>query len=259
MSRSKILCRTCRHQQSVLAGTVFQDTHLPLKTWFRAMWLICASKNGVSALNLQRSLGLRSYNTAWLCLHKLRRAMVRPGRNLLKGVVETDETYIGGPAEGKCGRGAFGKRIVLVAVERDGRRVGRIRLLEIPNVQLPTLENAVSRLVEPGSTVVTDGWTGYNSLSGKGYTRIIEAEDSGELSEIALPKCHLVVSLLKRWMLGTLQGSVGAEHLQDYLNEFTFRFNRRTSRSRGLLFQRLLEMSVQTTPNPRKTIVHHNG
>lgn len=255
----KILYRSCRHQQSVLAGTVFQDTHLPLKTWFRTMWMICASKNGISALNLQRSLGLRSYNTAWLCLHKLRRAMIRPGRALLKGIVEANETYVGGQAEGTRGRGAFGKRIVLVVAERDGRRVGRIRLQEIPNVQLPTLEASVSGLVESGSTVVTDGWRGYNFLSEKGYLRIIEAENDSEMSDIVLPKCHSVISLLKRWMLGTLQGSVGAEHLQDYLNEFTFRFNRRTSRSRGLLFQRLLEMCVQTAPNPRQTIVPHNS
>ena len=185
--------------------------------------------------------------------------MIRPGRALLKGIVEANETYVGGQAEGTRGRGAFGKRIVLVVAERDGRRVGRIRLQEIPNVQLPTLEASVSGLVESGSTVVTDGWRGYNFLSEKGYLRIIEAENDSEMSDIVLPKCHSVISLLKRWMLGTLQGSVGAEHLQDYLNEFTFRFNRRTSRSRGLLFQRLLEMCVQTAPNPRQTIVPHNS
>ena len=257
MCHGRILCRRCRHQQSVLVGTIFQDTHLPLKTWFRAMWLICASKNGMSAQNLQRLLGLRSYNTAWLCLHKLRRAMVRPGRERLSGTVEVDETYVGAPAEGKRGRGAFGKRIVVVAAERRGTAIGRIRLREVPNVQSETLKSATLECVAPGSTVVTDGWSGYGFLKTSGYNRVIEVKDDGELAEVVLPKCHLVVSLLKRWILGTLQGSLGVDHMQDYLNEFTFRFNRRTSRSRGLLFQRLLELSVLTAPNPRQTIIPH--
>ncbi len=230
---------------------------MPLKTWFRAMWLVCASKNGMSAQNLQRQLGLRSYNTACLCLHKLRRAMVRPGRERLSGTVEVDETYVGGPAEGKTGRGAFGKRIVVVAVERKDEAVGRIRLREVPNVSGDALKLAVLDSVAPGSTVVTDGWSGYGFLQSAGYRRGIEVKNEGELGEVVLPKCHLATSLLKRWILGTLQGSIGADHLQDYLNEFTFRFNRRTSRSRGLLFQRLLELSVQTAPNPRQSIIPH--
>ncbi len=255
MGNGRILCRSCRHQQSALAGTIFQDTHMPLKTWFRAMWLVCASKNGMSAQNLQRQLGLQSYNTAWLCLHKLRRAMVRPGRERLSGTVEVDETYVGGPSVGKPGRGAFGKRIVVVAVERKDGAVGRIRLREVPNVSGDALKPAVLDSVDPGSTVVTDGWSGYSFLPSEGYRRSIEAKNDGELAEVVLPKCHLVISLLKRWILGTLQGSIGADHLQDYLNEFTFRFNRRSSRSRGLLFQRLLELSVQTAPNPRQSII----
>lgn len=255
MGNGRILCRSCRHQQSVLAGTIFQDTHLPLKTWFRAMWLVCASKNGMSAQNLQRLLGLRSYNTAWLCLHKLRRAMVRPGRERLSGTVEADETYIGGPSEGKRGRGAFGKRIVVVIAERRGEAIGRIRLAEVPNVRSESLKPVVLDYVEPGSTVVTDGWTGYNFLQSEGYGRINEVRDESELASVVLPRCHLVVSLVKRWILGTLQGSIGVDHLQDYLNEFTFRFNRRASRSRGLLFQRLLELTVQTAPNTRNSII----
>jgi transposase-like protein len=253
------LCAACRKQQSVLAGTVFQDTHLPMQTWFRAMWYLCANKNGMSAQNLQRLLGLRSYNTAWLCLHKLRRAMVRPGRDRLTGPVEVDECYIGGPKEGRRGRGAFGKQIVFVAAEVRGRKIGRIRLSRIPGVSGAALVEAVSETVVEGATVRTDGWDGYNGIVQKGYGRQIAVKNDGELADVVLPRCHLVVSLLKRWVLGTLQGNVGAEHLQDYLNEFTFRFNRRTSKSRGLLFYRLAELAVATSPVPRSAIVPPDG
>ena len=157
MENGRILCAGCRHQQSVMAGTVLQDSHTPLPTWFRAMWHICANKNGMSAQNLQRLLGLRSYNTAWLCLHKLRRAMVRPGRECLSGIVEADETYVGGPREGKSGRGAFGKQIVFIAAEVHGRKVGRIRLTHIPDVSDTTLGCAVAETVAKGSIVRTDG------------------------------------------------------------------------------------------------------
>jgi len=219
------------------------------------MWYVCANKNGLSAQNLQRLLGLPSYNTAWLCLHKLRRAMVRPGRECLSGVVEADETYVGGPREGKRGRGAFGKQIVFIAAEVRGRKIGRIRLSSIPDVSGATLVSAVSQAVAAGATVRTDGWRGYNGLSDAGYGHEVAVEDDDELAEVVLPKCHLVVSLMKRWILGTLQGSVGKDHLQDYLNEFTFRFNRRTSKSRGLLFYRLAQLAVVTAPNPRSKIV----
>lgn len=255
MANGLILCSACRRQQSVIAGTVFQDSHLPLPTWFRAMWHVCANKNGMSAQNLQRLLGLRSYNTAWLCLHKLRRAMVRPGRECLSGTVEADETYVGGPKEGKSGRGAFGKQIVFIAAEVRGRKIGRIRLSHIPGVSGAVLVPAVSEAVVTGATVRTDGWKGYNGLSNGGYKHEVTVEDEAELADIVLPKCHLVISLLKRWILGTLQGNVGKDHLQDYLNEFTFRFNRRDSKSRGLLFYRLAQMAVVTMPNPRSKIV----
>ncbi len=255
MENGLVLCAGCRCQQSVLAGTVFQGTHMPMPTWFRAMWHICANKNGMSAQNLQRLLGLRSYNTAWLCLHKLRRAMVRPGRECLSGIVEADETYVGGPKEGKRGRGAFGKQIVFVASEVRGHKIGRIRLSHIPDVSGATLGRAVSEAVTAGTIVRTDGWKGYNGIAAGGYKHVVTEENADELSDVALPKCHLVISLLKRWILGTLQGNVGKEHLQDYLNEFTFRFNRRSAKSRGLLFHRLAQLAVATAPNPRSTIV----
>jgi len=255
MENGLILCAGCRRQQSVIAGTVFQDSHMPLPTWFRAMWHVCANKNGMSAQSLQRLLGLRSYNTAWLCLHKLRRAMVRPGRECLSGIVEADEAYVGGPKEGKSGRGAFGKQIVFIAAEVRGHKIGRIRLSHIPGVSGATLVPAVSEAVTAGATVRTDGWKGYNGVTAGGYKHEVAAENADELADIVLPKCHLVISLLKRWILGTLQGNVGKDHLQDYLNEFTFRFNRRNAKSRGLLFYRLAQLAVVTAPNPRSTIV----
>jgi len=255
MENGLILCAGCRRQQSVIAGTVFQDSHMPLPTWFRAMWQVCANKNGMSAQNLQRLLGLRSYNTAWLCLHKLRRAMVRPGRECLSGIVEADETYVGGPKEGKSGRGAFGKQIVFIAAEVRGRKIGRIRLSHISGVSGATLVPAVSETVTAGATVRTDGWQGYNGVTAGGYKHEVAVENADELADIVLPKCHLVISLLKRWILGTLQGNVGKDHLQDYLNEFTFRFNRRNAKNRGLLFYRLAQLAVVTAPNPRSKIV----
>ena len=255
MVNGLILCAKCRRQQSVLAGTVFQDTHMPLPTWFRAMWHVCANKNGMSAQNLQRLLGLRSYNTAWFCLHKLRRAMVRPGRERLSGIVEADETYMGGPREGNRGRGAFGKQIVFIAAEVRGHKIGRIRLSHIPDVSGATLGRAVSDAVTVGAIIRTDGWKGYNGVTASGYKHEVVVESADELDDIKLSKCHLVISLLKRWILGTMQGNVGKEHLQDYLNEFTFRFNRRSARNRGLLFYRLAQQAVATVPTPRATIV----
>jgi len=257
MSNGLMLCKVCRHQQSVLAGTIFQNTHMPLPMWFRAMWHVCAHKNGISALALQRDLTLPSYNTAWLCLHKLRRAMVRPGRERLSGELEVDEAYVGGAREGKRGRGAFGKKIVFVAVECKRGAIGRIRLACIPDVSGATLKQTVEAYIESGSIVRTDGWSGYSGLAEASYSHERVNAVPEELAEVTLPKCHLVISLLKRWILGTMQGNVGGDHLQDYLNEFTFRFNRRTSLSRGKLFHRLAELSVVTAPNDRSKIVPH--
>ena len=257
MDRGLFLCSSCRSQHSVMAGTLFHRSHLPIKMWFRAMWCICASKSGTSALNLQRTLRLGSYNTAWLCLHKLRRSMVRPGREKLSGTVEADETYIGAPQEGKPGRGAYGKRLVFVAVERKGARMGRIRMECIPDASGDSLQVATRNNIESGTVVRTDGWGGYNWMgkASSPYSRIKVNEIDEEVAECVLPKCHLVISLFKRWLLGTLQGSMGKDHLEDYLNEFVFRFNRRTSRSRGLLFRRLAEMAVAAAPNPRASII----
>lgn len=255
MSNGLFLCSKCRHQQSVLAGTVLEKTHLPIKTWFRAMWYICSSKNGISALDLKQTLSLSSYDTAWMCLHKLRRSMVRTGRSLLDGTIEVDETYIGAPQEGKRGRGAYGKRLVFVAAEKKNKKIGRIRMLAIPNASGSSLQNAVLSCISEGATILTDGWSGYDWIKPPKYIRQKENNIVGEVADCVLPNCHLVISLFKRWMGGTLQGSLGADHLQDYLNEFVFRFNRRTSKSRGLLFYRLSEQVMATSPNPRSTII----
>lgn len=239
------LCADCRHQASVTAGTIFQDSHLLLTTWFRAMWFVTSQKNGVSALGLQRVLGLGSYKTAWALLHKLRRAMVRPGRERLRGLVEVDETYWGGKETGVAGRLTHDKALIIVAAEEDGQGIGRVRLRRIPDFNRQTLHGFIAESVEPGSTVRTDGLNAYRELQGYVHDRQVQrkAED-----EHLLPRVHRVVSLLKRWLLGTHQGAVGHEHLDDYLNEFTFRFNRRKSASRGKLFYRLTQQAVQVEP-----------
>jgi transposase-like protein len=246
--RDLYLCRQCRHCASLTAGTIFQDTRKPLRQWFQAIWHVTSQKNGVSALGLQRTLGLGSYHTAWAWLHKLRRAMVRPGRDRLQGAVEADETLLGGEHAGRPGRGAFGKTLVFVAVEQVRPRVpGRIRLLRIPNASADALEAAVSACIAPGSLVRSDGWAGYNGLAQAGYARqIIRASVSEE--DNPLPLVNIVSSLLKRWLLGTHQGGVQVSHLDYYLDEFTFRFNRRTSRSRGKLFYRLVQQAVAVGP-----------
>jgi transposase-like protein len=240
------LCADCRHQASVTAGTIFQDSHLPLTTWFRAMWHVTSQKNGVSALGLQRALGMGSYKTAWTVLHKLRRAMVRPGRDRLHGTVEVDETYWGSEEQGVIGRLTHEKALIVVAAEEDGRGIGRIRLRRIPDLTQTSLHGFIAQAIEPGSTVRTDGLRAYLGL--EGYTHDRRVQRRQPEGEHLLPRVHRVVSLLKRWLLGTHQGAIGQEHLDYYLDEFTFRFNRRKSASRGKLFYRLVQQAVQVDP-----------
>ena len=242
-----LACRQCGRKTSVTAGTLLHDTRYPLRIWFQAIWYVVGQKYGASALGLQRLLGLGSYHTAWAWLHRLRRAMVRPGRDRLHGTVEVDETYWGGAKAGKRGRGATGKTLIFVAVAYNEQKLQRIRLLCIPDVSGPTLLGAVQHCVAPGSTVDTDGWTGYHGLATVGYTHRVVRTDTGDNADL-LPRVHLVVALLKRWLMGTHQGGVQASHLDYYLDEFTFRFNRRTSHSRGLLFRRILEHAMQGEP-----------
>ncbi|MCP4184763.1 MAG: IS1595 family transposase [Hyphomicrobiales bacterium] len=246
-------CKKCGYESSVTAGTLFQGTRKPLRLWFQAIWYVVNQKNGVSALGLQKALGLGSYHTAWEWLHKLRRAMVRPGRDRLSGLVEMDETFIGGVRPGKRGRGADGKTIVLVAVENKDMQMGRIRLSTIPDTASEAIKNATLQMVDPGSTINTDGWDGYNMLSNYGYVHA-PVTHAKSMSGDATPLAHHVISLLKRWWLGTHQGAISPEHLPYYLDEFTFRFNRRTSISRGKLFYRLIEQALQIDPVPAKSL-----
>jgi|TARA_B100001971_G_C18137404_1_gene508432 transposase-like protein len=247
MSSGSYWCRNCEYQMSVTAGTIFQGTRKPLRVWFCAMWYVVSQKQGVSALGLQRVLGLGSYRTAWTWMHKLRVAMVRPGRDRLSGRIEVDETYVGGERSGKRGRGAEGKTLVVVAAQQDQQRIGRIRLRCVPDASGESLQRAVAEAVEPGSTVRTDGWGGYNGVSALGYVHDV-VRKSADVGQNLLPLANRVASLLKRWLLGTHQGAVRASHLDYYLDEFTFRFNRRTSRSRGKLFYRLMQQAVAVAP-----------
>jgi transposase-like protein len=247
MKRGVLCCQVCQRYVSVTAGTLFADTHKPLRLWFEAMWHVISQKYGASALGLQRVLNLGSYHTAWNWLHKLRRAMVRPGRDRLAGMVEVDEIFIGGVRSGKRGRGAAGKTLVVIAAQAAGKGIGRIRLARVTNASGDNLCPAVTQAVEVGSTVSTDGWKGYNGLRVLGYKHEI-IRPTPALGENLLPLANRVASLLKRWLLGTHQGAVQPSHLDYYLDEFTFRFNRRTSGSRGLLFYRLAEQAVQLQP-----------
>lgn len=252
--QSLYYCAACEYKSSVISGTVFQDTSKPLKLWFRAMWHVTNQKHGISALGLQRTLGLGSYHTAWGWLHKLRSAMVRPNRDRLSGIVEVDETFIGGYRPGKRGRGAEGKVLVVVAAEKEGDKPGRIRLKRVSDASEDSLKAAVIQEIEPKSIIHTDGWRGYNWLDRSGYARRIIRKQA-DIGANLLPVVNLVVSLLKRWLLGTHQGAVKISHLDYYLDEFTFRFNRRTSKSSGMLFYRLLQQSVAIAPVPIKNIV----
>jgi transposase-like protein len=213
-------------------------------------------KNGASALGLQRVLGLRSYKTAWSWLHKFRRAMVRPGRDRLTGRVEVDETLLGGLEEGVRGRQTESKVLVAVAAQENGAGIGRVRMRSIPDASARSLMAFVQDSIEPAATVHTDGWLGYEPLQKHGCRDEVtflrgRAESASEL----LPRVHRVVSLLKRWLLGTHQGGVSSQHLDSYLDEFTFRFNRRHSRSRGKLFYRLVQQAVAIAPAPYKSLV----
>ena len=240
-------CASCSHDFTVTAGTLFADTHLPLRLWFQAMWYVVNQKNGASALGVQRVLGLGSYRTAWRWLHKLRRAMVRPGRDRLSGTVEVDEVYVGGQRSGKRGRGATGKALVLIAAQVEGSKIGRIRLARVAEASASALSQVTATAVSPGSQVLTDGWKGYATLQAQGYRHAIVREGAVVGANL-LPRANRVASLLQRWLLGTHQGAVAAAHLDYYLDEFTFRFNRRTSGSRGLLFQRLVEQALALSP-----------
>jgi transposase-like protein len=241
-------CRRCDLETSITAGTILHRTRKPLQLWFRAMWHITNQKYGANALGLQRVLNLGSYHTAWQWLHKLRRAMVRPHRERLSGVIEVDETYVGGQKPGKRGRGTAGKALVGIAVEDKGDEgIGRIRLQHLQDASSASLGPFVQTIAEPDSIIRTDDWSGYNCLSDNGFHHVVTSSNDLKIA-------HLVASLLKRWLLGTYQGAVRPSHLAYYLDEYTFRFNRRTCTYRGKLFYRLVQQAMMVDPAPIATL-----
>ena len=261
MSDGRLRCTGCDARTSVTAGTIFDRTRTPLTVWFTVCWMFAGRKDGVSALSVQRTLEIGSYQTAWAMLHRLRSVLVRPGRDRLAGTVEVDETYIGGEEPGLRGGRARGKKVLTgIAVEvRQPKGIGRCRMAVLAGGSAASLHPFVTSCVEPGAKVITDAWMGYHGLAGLGYVhqrrsqRAARAvgEDPGKL----LPAVHRVASLAKRWLLSTHQGSVDEAHLQSYLDEFVFRFNRRRARSRGLLFYRLLQLAAGHDPVRYRNIV----
>jgi transposase-like protein len=251
-AKHKIHCTGCQKEMSITSGTLFQETKKPLLLWFHIMWWVVAQKTGVSAQNLTDFMGFGSYETAWLWLHKLRRAMVRAGREKLSGTVEVDEIYIGGNETGrdKCGRGAEDKLLVVVAVECIGKQIGRVRFRIISEASAENLIPFIEDTVERGSTVNTDGWKGYAPLSKRDdYNhKAYPIANSGKKAHELLPHVHLVDSLVKRWINGTHQGRISKKHLEYYLDEFAFRFNRKMSTHRGKLFYRLMQQAINTLP-----------
>jgi transposase-like protein len=258
------VCSACRRKTSPIAGTIFDKTRTPLPTWFRAAWLLTTQKSGFSAKALQRTLGLGGYQTAWTMLHKFRLAMVRPGRDRLQGEVEVDETFVGGVEKEDQGRGrkTTTKQIVVIAVEfKPGEpSYGRIRMERVPDFTRHSLIGFIERSVERGTIVHTDGLNSYRTLEQRGYPhRAMNLSGSPWDANEVMPAVHRVASLFKRWWLGTHQGVMAQEHLQAYLNEFTFRFNRRKSRDPGLLFYRLLEQAVVTGPTTYGDLTSHEN
>ncbi len=239
--RGYFRCAQCRSDTSVTAGTVFAHSRIPLKLWFLAIWCVVSQKHGISAMGLARAVGIKRQKTGWQLLEKIRRGMIRPNRDRLSGLVEVDEILIGGKRRKFEGRSPEGKTLVLVAAEDKGRRgIGRIRMRIIPDATTPSLRAAVITMVEPGSTVRTDGWTSYQPERWGSRHRLTKRQPFNPGND-PTPLIHRVSSLLKRWILGTHQGGIQTTHLQEYLDEFVFRFNRRTSRSRGKLFYRLIQ------------------
>lgn len=245
--RRTFQCKRNRHQVSLTAGTVMHGTRMPILYWFWAAYILTTETPGISALQLQRQLGMKYYEAAYTILQKLRSSMVRHDRDRIHGTVEVDETYVGGTAPGaKRGRGTK-KTVVIAVVERKDKIIGRIRLRKIPNVTEETILNFIKDTVEPGSYVETDGFSSYRNLNKHGYKHRPIAPDDVEL---ALPKAHLVFSNLKSWLRGIFHGSVSPKHLQAYLNEFVFRFNRR--RTPMAAFQTLLGLSSNVKRWPTK-------
>ena len=262
-SRVRLMCKDCRHQSTITAGTIFDKTRTPLRVWLAAAWYLTNQKHGVSALGLQRVLGLGSYQTAWTMLHRYRRAMVRAGRERLKGLVEIDEAYIAitdreNPISAVGRKNNTHKVIIGVAVEiLQPKGFGRIRLRKLPSDSKESVRQFIQHSIEPDSIVRTDGSGSYARLHELGYNHDRNVMyGSVTHAHVSMACVHRVAALLKRWILGTHHGSIQPDHLDAYLDEFVFRFNRRASASRGMLFYRLLQQSVVTDPVTYQDLVH---
>lgn len=254
-TRGLLICTRCEHQHSLTAGTIMHGTRKPLLLWFKAMWWFTTRKYGVNAVNLQDLLGLGSYNTAWIWLQKLRGCIVCGDREKLSGSVEADEFYLGGQKSGKRGRGAEQKCKVAIAVEKKNPKLGRIRLQVIDDCSASELTPFVEANVVVGSIVSTDGWHGYNALEDFGFVHRRFPRNRMENKESALSGVHLVISLVKRLIMGTFQGRFEPKYLQRYLDEYVFRFNRRTCKFVGKKFLRIVQQAVVTAPMPRRQIL----
>jgi transposase-like protein len=245
-------CVGCRHQVSLTAGTILQNTKTPLTTWFWAVYLMTTDKRGISALLLQRQLGLARYETAWMILHKLRRAMISMTREPLRGEVEVDDTWVGGPQAGLRGsRQLKGRKaaLVIVAVEKRGRATGRARMAVIPDFKGPTLISFLKQNVEAGSTVFTDGLKSFTGLQEAGYKHMPRSQprriELRKGAKSVVPLADRAIGNLQQWLIGTYHG-VSREQLQVYLDEFVFRHNRR--RSPMAAFQTLLGLGTGRNP-----------
>jgi transposase-like protein len=253
--RGLLMCRACGRKTSVTAGTIFHRTRTPLSTWFAAIWFITSQKNGISAQGLQRVLGFGSYETAWAWMHKLRRAMLRPDREQLVGEGELDEIFVGGRATGRLGA-STSKVPIMVAVERGDRgRLGRVRMAVADRPNTGAILEFARSTIAQGSTIHTDGTKLFRKLPARGFRHEYIAGYKAKDLDTVMPGVHLVSSLVKRWLTGTLHYAASRQHLDYYLDEFTFRFNRRTSAKRGLLFYRLLQQAVDVDPHPLKDLV----
>lgn len=253
-ARALYICAQCEHQHSLTSGTILHGTRKPLRYWFKAMWWFTTRNSGINAINLCNLLGFGCYETAWAWLQKLRSCTIRYNREQLSGDVEVDEIYIGGRKKGKRGRGAEGKFPIVAAVENDGPELGRIRLQLLDNCSSDQIIPFIKLNISDGSQVATDCWPSYNPLSSTGYGHVKIMQSQEDEKSTVLPGVHLVASLLKRLMLGTFQGRFEKKYLQRYLDEFVFRFNRRTSKSIGKKFMRIVQQAVATPPTSHRQI-----
>lgn len=263
-SKNIYICRRCEHQVSLTAGTIMHGTKKPITYWFKAMWWFTTRRSGVNAVNLQELLGFGSYHTAWAWLQKLRRCTIRKGREKLSGRVEVDEFFIGGQKPGKRGRGAEGKTIVLVAIERDKIqnpetldyywRIGRVRLQVALDCSAYSLETFINLNIEKGSRVATDKLSSYRSVLSQGYHHDAIEPVYQKDSESGLYGAHLIASLVKRLIRGTFQGRFEPKYLQNYLDEYVFRFNRRKSKSIGKKFMRIVQQVITSCKIGKKNI-----